>query len=121
MIKLSHIQRTFQVGDEVVHGLDNVSLDIKDAEYISIMGPSGSGKSTLLNVLGLLDQPDECEYLLDKNADSVKNKIKICFLGAPNALSKPISLVRCDTATSITFMVMMPATIKLTAAIPPRE
>jgi len=66
MIKLSHIQRTFQVGDEVVHGLDNVSLDIKDAEYISIMGPSGSGKSTLLNVLGLLDQPDNGEYLLDK-------------------------------------------------------
>jgi len=66
MIKLSHIQRTFQVGDEVVHGLDNVSLDIKDAEYISIMGPSGSGKSTLLNVLGLLDQPDDGEYLLDK-------------------------------------------------------
>ena len=65
MIKLSHIQRTFQVGDEIVHGLDDVSLEIKDAEYISIMGPSGSGKSTLLNVLGLLDQPDAGEYLLD--------------------------------------------------------
>ena len=65
MISLKNIQRTFKVGDELVHGLDNVSLEINDAEYISIMGPSGSGKSTLLNVLGLLDQPDAGDYFLD--------------------------------------------------------
>ena len=65
MIKMNKIQRTFKVGDELVHGLDDVSLEIKNAEYISIMGPSGSGKSTLLNVLGLLDQPDEGDYFLD--------------------------------------------------------
>ena len=65
MISLRNIQRTFKVGDELVHGLDNVSLEINDAEYISIMGPSGSGKSTLLNVLGLLDQPDAGDYFLD--------------------------------------------------------
>ena len=65
MIKLDHIARTFKVGDELVHGLDDVCLDIKDGEYISIMGPSGSGKSTLLNVLGLLDSPDEGHYFLD--------------------------------------------------------
>lgn len=65
MIKLEHIARTFKVGDELVHGLDDVCLDIKDGEYISIMGPSGSGKSTLLNVLGLLDKPDQGRYFLD--------------------------------------------------------
>ena len=65
MIKLDHIFRTFKVGDELVHGLDDVTLDIKTGEYISIMGPSGSGKSTLLNAIGLLDKLDKGRYLLD--------------------------------------------------------
>lgn len=69
MIKLEHISRTFTVGDELVHGLDDVSLEIQDGDYLSIMGPSGSGKSTLLNVLGLLDRPDSGEYFL--NGDNV--------------------------------------------------
>ena len=54
MIRLEHISRTFTVGDELVHGLDDVNLQLEDGDYVSIMGPSGSGKSTLLNVLGLL-------------------------------------------------------------------
>ena len=65
MIKLEHIFRTFKVGDELVHGLDDVTLDINSGEYISIMGPSGSGKSTLLNAIGLLDKLDKGRYLLD--------------------------------------------------------
>lgn len=65
MIKLDHVSRTFQVGDELVHGLDDVTLEIKAGEYVSIMGPSGSGKSTLLNAIGLLDQLDKGHYLLD--------------------------------------------------------
>jgi len=69
MITLEHINRTFKVGDELVHGLDDVSLHLKDGDYVSIMGPSGSGKSTLLNVLGLLDQPDSGNYYL--NGDDV--------------------------------------------------
>ena len=65
MIRLSGIERSFQVGDETVHALRGVSLDIAAGEYLSIMGPSGSGKSTLLNVVGLLDRPDAGTYQLD--------------------------------------------------------
>ena len=46
MIKLENIHRNFQVGDQTVHALDDINLDIQDGEYLSVMGPSGSGKST---------------------------------------------------------------------------
>jgi len=62
MIKLQKICRYFEVGDETVHALDNVTLDIARGDYISIMGASGSGKSTLLNMLGLLDMPNSGSY-----------------------------------------------------------
>ena len=65
MIKLEDLCRNFQVGDQTVHALDHISLDIGAGEYVSIMGPSGSGKSTLLNVLGLLDSPTSGDYWLD--------------------------------------------------------
>ncbi len=65
MIELSHIHRIFQVGDQAVHALQDVTLNIESGEYVSIMGPSGSGKSTLLHILGLLDQPTAGTYRLD--------------------------------------------------------
>ncbi len=65
MIELQAVERRFQVGDEIVHGLRGVSLSIADGDYLSIMGPSGSGKSTLLNILGLLDRPDAGHYRLE--------------------------------------------------------
>jgi len=65
MIKLQQIHRNFQVGDQVVHALDNINLNIDQGEYVSVMGPSGSGKSTLLNLLGLLDRPSSGQYLLN--------------------------------------------------------
>lgn len=64
MIELSHIERTFHVGDQLVHALRDVNLRIEDGEYVSIMGPSGSGKSTLLHIVGLLDRPSAGRYLL---------------------------------------------------------
>ncbi|WP_455203009.1 ABC transporter ATP-binding protein [Kaarinaea lacus] len=65
MIELQHINRIFLVGDQQVHALDDVNLQVKPGEYLSIMGPSGSGKSTLLNIVGLLDRPSSGKYLLE--------------------------------------------------------
>ena len=65
MIQLKDICRNFQVGEETVHALKNINLEIKDGEYIALMGPSGSGKSTVLNVIGCLDHPTSGKYLLD--------------------------------------------------------
>jgi len=65
MIRLTHINRVFQVGDQQVHALKDINMDITNGEYLSIMGPSGSGKSTLLNILGLLDNPNSGEYELE--------------------------------------------------------
>jgi ABC-type branched-subunit amino acid transport system ATPase component len=64
VIRLRGICRDYPVGDQVVHALDHVDLDVAEGEYISIMGPSGSGKSTLLNVIGLLDRPNAGVYEL---------------------------------------------------------
>ena len=89
MIELRGINRVFQVGDELVHALQDIRLAFEPGEYVSIMGPSGSGKSTLLNILGLLDQPTSGTYLLDGidttsmsdnlQADVRRNKIGFVF------------------------------------------
>jgi len=65
VIELRQVGREFRVGDETVHALAEVDLQVPDGDYISVMGPSGSGKSTLLNVLGLLDRPSRGSYHLD--------------------------------------------------------
>ncbi|HBZ34038.1 MAG TPA: ABC transporter ATP-binding protein [Bacteroidales bacterium] len=68
VISLQDIRRDFIVGGEVVHALRGVSFDIRQGEFVTIMGTSGSGKSTLLNTLGCLDTPTSGEYLLDGTA-----------------------------------------------------
>ncbi|HEY9035384.1 MAG TPA: ABC transporter ATP-binding protein [Pseudomonadales bacterium] len=80
MIELQHITRRFQVGDQTVTGLDNVSLQIRPGEYISVMGPSGSGKSTLLNILGLLDPPDSGKYFLNDQDTGALNERELAAL-----------------------------------------
>ncbi len=64
-ITLSHIDKTYLVGEKPLHVLNDINLSIKAGEYISIMGPSGSGKSTLLNMIGLLDRVDNGSLVLE--------------------------------------------------------
>jgi putative ABC transport system ATP-binding protein len=68
VIKLENVSRDFKVGEETVHALRNINLEIQDGAYVALMGPSGSGKSTLLNVIGCLDHPTSGAYLLDGRA-----------------------------------------------------
>ena len=65
MIQMRDIVKRYTLGGEVINALDHVSMDIKDGEYLSIIGPSGSGKSTLMNIIGCLDLPDEGSYQLN--------------------------------------------------------
>lgn len=64
MIHLKDINKTYQ-GAQPLHVLKGINLDIEAGEFVSIMGASGSGKSTLLNILGILDNYDTGEYILD--------------------------------------------------------
>ena len=65
IIETIDLRRDFIVGDETVHARKGINLDIREGEFVTIMGTSGSGKSTLLNILGCLDTPTSGEYLLD--------------------------------------------------------
>ncbi|NRD22843.1 ABC transporter ATP-binding protein [Winogradskyella litoriviva] len=67
VIEIRNIIRDFKLGQEIVHVLKGIDLDIKRGEYVAIMGPSGSGKSTLMNLLGCLDTPTAGSYNLNGN------------------------------------------------------
>lgn len=86
MIKLANLHKSYPMGKDFLHVLKGINLEIKEGEFVSIMGSSGSGKSTMLNILGLLDTHDEGEYYLnnvliekldEKKAAILRNK----FLG----------------------------------------
>jgi putative ABC transport system ATP-binding protein len=72
VISLQNIKKTYQLGDNTVHALDGVSMDIMPGEFVTIVGPSGSGKSTMMHILGCLDRPTSGKYLLnDRDVSSL--------------------------------------------------
>ena len=88
LIALNNIYKIYNVGGEEVRALDGIDLEIKENEYLAIMGPSGSGKSTLMNMIGCLDTPSagiyqfEGEMVQEMNDDqlaSIRNR-KIGFV-----------------------------------------
>ena len=82
MLQIKNISKTYKTGDLVQKALDNVSLNLRDNEFVSILGPSGSGKTTLLNIIGGLDKYDSGDLIInnvstskykDRDWDSYRN------------------------------------------------
>jgi putative ABC transport system ATP-binding protein len=73
LIETQDLWKTYTMGDEEIHALRGVSIQIEKGEYVAIMGPSGSGKSTLMNLIGCLDTPSKGTYLLNSKEVSTMN------------------------------------------------
>jgi putative ABC transport system ATP-binding protein len=73
LIETRDLWKTYQMGDEQIHALRGVSIQLDRGEYVAIMGPSGSGKSTLMNLIGCLDTPTKGTYLLNGKEVSQMN------------------------------------------------
>ena len=72
---MTGIHKTYHMGDEELHVLKNIYLQIEQGEYLSILGPSGSGKSTLMNIIGCLDTPSQGTYVLHgRHVDEMNEK-----------------------------------------------
>ena len=67
VIRTYNLWKTYVMGDQEIHAVSGVDIEIKRGEYVAIMGPSGSGKSTLMNLIGCLDTPTRGQYYINGN------------------------------------------------------
>src|ERR1700730_18895749 len=67
VIRTYDLWKTYLMGDQEIHAVSGVDIEIRRGEYVAIMGPSGSGKSTLMNLIGCLDSPTRGLYSLNGN------------------------------------------------------
>src|SRR5438477_5187437 len=67
IIRTWDLMKTYVMGDQTIHAVAGIDIEIKKGEYVAIMGPSGSGKSTLMNLIGCLDTPSSGQYYLAGN------------------------------------------------------
>jgi putative ABC transport system ATP-binding protein len=67
VIRTYNLWKTYVMGDQEIHAVSGVDVEIKRGEYVAIMGPSGSGKSTLMNLIGCLDTPTSGQYYINGN------------------------------------------------------
>lgn len=84
MIRINDLRKVYRAEEVETIALDNMSLHVKEHEFVAIMGPSGCGKSTLLNILGLLDKPTSGSYLLNGAEMTGLNEDKRCELRQEN-------------------------------------
>src|SRR5712672_2400840 len=67
VIRTYDLWKTYVMGDQEIHAVSGVSIEIRRGEYVAIMGPSGSGKSTLMNLIGCLDTPSRGDFYINGN------------------------------------------------------
>ena len=80
VIQVEDLWKTYEMGEEKLHALSGVSMEIKKGGYVAIMGPSGSGKSTLMNLIGCLDSPTKGKYWLAGKLVSELNDDELAYI-----------------------------------------
>ena len=80
IIRTRNLKKIYRMGDEVVHALDGVNVEIYRGEFLCAMGPSGSGKSTFFNMVGGLDSPTEGRVFIDEVDVAQLNAVELAFL-----------------------------------------